>query len=71
MIAVMSLLGGIVLLAVAAVYEQHRRRPLLEATIPPGTSPAARRRILHAERVRARRERIQYEARHPYPHAGW
>ena len=71
MTAVMSLAGAAVLLAVVAVHEQHRRRPLLEATIPPSTSRAARQRILREQRVQARRERIVYEARHPYWHIGW
>ena len=71
MITILSVVGVLVLLALVAGYEQHRRRPVLEATIAPGTSRAARRRIIHAQRVEARRERIVYEAKHPYPRSGW
>jgi hypothetical protein len=70
-VTILSMVGVLVLLALVAGYEQHRRRPLLEATIPPGTSRAARRRIIRAERVEARRERIVYEAMHPYRRTGW
>jgi hypothetical protein len=71
MVAVMVVLGALVVLALAAAYEQHRRRPVLEATIPAGASRSGRRRILRVERARARSERIQYKATHPYLYGGW
>ena len=71
MITILSLVGVLVLLALVAGYEQHRRRPLLEGTIPPGTSRVDRRRIIRAQRAEERRERIVYEAMHPYRHTGW
>ena len=71
MVAVTVVLGALVVLVLAAAYDQHRRRPVLEATIPAGTSRADRRRILRAERARARSIRIQYKATHPYLYGGW
>ena len=71
MVGVTVVLGALVVLVLAAAYDQHRRRPVLEATIPAGTSRADRRRILRAERARARSERIQYKAAHPYLYSGW
>jgi len=71
MFATISLLAVLALLGVAAVYDQHRRRPVLEATIPDKTSRSARRRILRAQRVDRRAERIRCEATHPYLFLGW
>jgi|KBSMisStaDraftv2_1062788.scaffolds.fasta_scaffold4389448_1 hypothetical protein len=71
MVAVTVALGALVVLALVAAYEQHRRRPVLEATIPAGTCRSGRRRILRAERVRARSERIRYKATHPHLSGGW
>jgi hypothetical protein len=71
MVAVIVVLSAFVVLALAAANEQRRRRPVLEATIPAGTSRVGRKRILRAERARARSERIQYEATHPYVYGGW
>jgi hypothetical protein len=71
MVAVTVVLGALVVLVLAAAYEQHRRRPVLEATIPAGTSRAGRRRILRAERAWARSERIQYKATHPHLYGNW
>lgn len=59
MIVVIVLIGTYVLLGVVAAFEQHRRRSVLESTIwtdaaPTDAARAARRKILRAERARAR-----------------
>ena len=52
MVVVLVVVSFVVLLVLVALYEQHRRRSVLEATIPVGTTRSARRKILRAHRVR-------------------
>jgi len=54
MVVVLVVVSSVVLLVLVALYEQHRRRSVLEATIPVGTTRSARRKILRAHRVRVR-----------------
>ena len=66
MVVVLVVVSFVVLLVLVALYEQHRRRSVLEATIPVGTTRSARRKILRAHRVRVRSAQLQYEAQHRY-----
>jgi hypothetical protein len=53
-------------LVVAAVFDNRRRRGVLEANLPPGLSRAARRRILRDQRAPDRAAQARYAAELPY-----
>ena len=62
---VMSIVVGVVaLLGVAAVVDQHRRRAVLEATIPAGRTRANRRVMIRTARQEQRAADAQYQATH-------
>ena len=60
MVVVLVVVSSVVLLVLVALYEQHRRRSVLEATIPVGMTRSARRKILRAHGVRVRSAQLQY-----------
>ena len=62
---VMSIVVGVVaLLGLAAVVDHHRRRSVLEATMPTGITRANRRVIIRTGRQERRLADAQYQATH-------
>jgi hypothetical protein len=70
MVTAWIILGLLVVLCIAAVYDTRRRRSVLDATMPAGASRTARRRIRREQRAKDRAARARYAAEHPYLHGG-
>ena len=66
MITVCIVVGLLVVLVVAAVFDNKRRRSVLEANLPPGLPRAVRRKILRDQRApdRAAQARLTAELPH-------
>ena len=66
MMTVWIVVACLVVLIVAAVVDNKRRRTVLEATLPPGLTRTARRRILRDQQAQNRAGQARYAAEHPY-----
>ena len=66
MITVWIVLGLLVVLIIAALVDNRRRRSVLEATLRPGITRSQRRAVLREQRAHDRLAKARYAAEHPY-----
>ena len=66
MVTVWIIVPLLAVLIVATVLDNRRRRSVLQATLPPGLSRTARRKILRDQRAQNRAAQARFAAEHPY-----
>jgi hypothetical protein len=70
MITTWIVVGLLAVSVIATIYDTKKRRGVLEATLPGGTTRAARRTIMREQRAQKRAAHARYVAEHPYLHGG-
>ena len=66
MVTVWIVVALLAVLIVATVPDNRRRRSDLQATLPPGLTRTARRKILRNQRAQNRAAQARFAAEHPY-----
>ena len=66
MVTVWIVVALLAVLIVSTVLDNRRRRSVLQATLPPGLSRTARRKILRDQRAQNRAVQARFAAEPPY-----